>query len=137
LAGTGLNMINLRPNNSVSVNGGDRLYASGLQSPTMDDIKALQTKAQNLQGVSPSVSTCGQVVIGNKNWPTTIISLVGGVVGVVSAKAVTAFLHWPTLVTASSILLWFGVCTFTGVFFGYYPAQKASRLDPIEALRYE
>jgi putative ABC transport system permease protein len=70
-----------------------------------------------------------------------LISITGAVIGVVlgiaSAKLVTAFLGWPTLVTQSSVLLSFAVCTVTGIFFGYYPAQKASQLDPIEALRYE
>ncbi len=70
-----------------------------------------------------------------------MISITGGVIGVVlgitSSKLVTEFLSWPTLVSESSVVLSFVVCAVTGVFFGYYPAQKASRLDPIEALRYE
>ncbi|PWV56636.1 ABC transporter permease [Chitinophaga sp. S165] len=70
-----------------------------------------------------------------------MISITGGLIGVVlgvtSAKLITYFLNWPTLVSESSIILSFMVCALTGVFFGYYPAQKASRLDPIEALRYE
>jgi putative ABC transport system permease protein len=70
-----------------------------------------------------------------------MISITGGLIGVVlgvtSAKLITYFLNWPTLVSESSIVLSFMVCALTGVFFGYYPAQKASRLDPIEALRYE
>lgn len=70
-----------------------------------------------------------------------MISITGGLIGVVlgvtSAQLITYFLNWPTLVSESSIVLSFMVCALTGVFFGYYPAQKASRLDPIEALRYE
>src|SRR5215831_4521334 len=70
-----------------------------------------------------------------------LISITGGIIGVLlgitASRLVTMFLQWPTLVSQSSILLSFMVCGITGVFFGYYPAQKASRLDPIEALRYE
>ncbi|HEY4155427.1 MAG TPA: ABC transporter permease [Puia sp.] len=70
-----------------------------------------------------------------------LISITGGLIGVglgiIASRLVTQFLSWPTLISESSIVLSFLVCAFTGVFFGYYPAQKASRLDPIEALRYE
>lgn len=70
-----------------------------------------------------------------------LISITGGIIGVAlgigATKVITSLLSWPTLVSESSIMLSFAVCAITGVFFGYYPAQKASRLDPIEALRYE
>ena len=70
-----------------------------------------------------------------------LISITGGLIGVglgiAASKLVTIFLSWPTLVSESSIILSFFVCALTGIFFGYYPAQKASRLDPIDALRYE
>ncbi|MBL0153409.1 MAG: ABC transporter permease [Chitinophagaceae bacterium] len=70
-----------------------------------------------------------------------LISVTGGLLGVVlgisAAKLVTLLLQWPTLVSQSSVFLSFAICSITGVFFGFYPAQKASRLDPIDALRYE
>jgi putative ABC transport system permease protein len=70
-----------------------------------------------------------------------MISITGGVIGVLlgisATKLVTHFMNWPTLITQSSVVLSFLVCFITGVFFGYYPALKASRMDPIEALRYE
>jgi len=70
-----------------------------------------------------------------------MISITGGLIGVIVgisvSKGVTYFMHWPTLITQSSVVLSFLVCFVTGVFFGYYPALKASRLNPIEALHYE
>ncbi|MFI5154751.1 MAG: ABC transporter permease [Chitinophagales bacterium] len=70
-----------------------------------------------------------------------LISITGGLIGVAlgisATKGVTYFLSWPTQITESSIILSFLVCALTGIFFGYYPAIKASNLDPIDALRYE
>jgi putative ABC transport system permease protein len=63
--------------------------------------------------------------------------LVGAALGVTSAKAISFFAQWPTVVSPSAIV---GSVVFSGavgVFFGFYPARKASRLDPISALRYE
>ncbi len=70
-----------------------------------------------------------------------IISVTGGVIGVIFGCLATWAVHtiaaWPVSILASSIVLSFAVCTFTGVFFGWVPAMKASNLDPIEAIRYE
>lgn len=70
-----------------------------------------------------------------------MISITGGVIGVVlgisAALIVPAMLNWPTVISEFSIIVSFLVCAVTGIFFGYYPALKASGLDPIEALRYE
>ncbi|WP_405571097.1 ABC transporter permease [Winogradskyella sp. Asnod2-B02-A] len=70
-----------------------------------------------------------------------LISITGGVLGVVLGLGATVFienfLNWPTSVALYSIIISFAVCAVTGIFFGWYPARKASALDPITALRYE
>jgi putative ABC transport system permease protein len=63
--------------------------------------------------------------------------LIGAILGVAGSLGISFFSKWPTAVAASSIMLAFGFSAAVGVFFGFYPARKASRLDPIEALRYE
>lgn len=70
-----------------------------------------------------------------------IMSLIGGLIGILlgwgASATVGMVLNWPTSITSGSIILSFIVCVATGIFFGWYPARKASYLDPIEALRYE
>ncbi|MGJ8744819.1 ABC transporter permease [Polaribacter sp.] len=70
-----------------------------------------------------------------------LISITGGLLGVILGLGATVFiekfLSWPTSVALYSIIISFAVCAVTGIFFGWYPARKASALDPITALRYE
>jgi len=92
-------------------------------------------------GLRMSIGARGKDILLQFLTEAILISITGGVIGVAlgitASRLVTYFLSWPTLITEYSIILSFLVYAVTGVFFGYYPAQKASRLDPIEALRYE
>ena len=69
------------------------------------------------------------------------LSLIGGVIGIAlglaGCRTISYFAEWRTLVAPEAIALAFGFAAAIGVFFGFYPARKAARLNPIEALRYE
>ena len=69
------------------------------------------------------------------------LSLIGGTIGIVlgvgGSEAISRFAEWRTLVPPEAVALAFGFAAAIGIFFGFYPARKAARLDPIEALPYE
>jgi putative ABC transport system permease protein len=69
------------------------------------------------------------------------LSMLGGAIGIIfgliGSSLISNFLGWPTLISAKAIIAAVLFSAGVGIFFGYYPAQKAAQLDPIEALRYE
>ncbi len=70
-----------------------------------------------------------------------VLCLAGGIAGILVGRgvsvAVTSLLNWPTMPSLPAIIAAVAVAATVGIVFGYYPAWKASRLDPIDALRYE
>jgi len=71
----------------------------------------------------------------------TMLTVAGGLLGIGIGIGIGYILaqsfHWPFILDGSSIFIAFGVSTLVGIVFGFYPAQRAARLDPIVALRSE
>ncbi len=92
-------------------------------------------------GLRMSVGARGIDILNQFLIEAIILSVTGGVIGVIlgvgASYAVNLLAHWPISIEIWTIIMSFAVCTFTGVFFGWYPAKKAAQLDPIEAIRYE
>jgi putative ABC transport system permease protein len=63
--------------------------------------------------------------------------IVGVAVGVAASDTISGMLRWSTTISAGAVLLSFGIAAAVGIFFGWYPAKQAARLDPIDSLRYE
>ncbi len=90
-----------------------------------------------------------RMAVGAKRWhillqflvEAVILSTIGGIIGVaagvVGARLATTLAGWPTIISPQAVVVAFLFSFMVGVFFGLYPANKASRLNPIEALRYE
>ena len=92
-------------------------------------------------GLRMSVGARGIDILSQFLIEAVLLSFAGGLIGILVGVGVTVAVgqlaHWPVYVQPWSVVLSFAVCTATGVFFGWYPAKKAARLDPIEAIRYE
>ena len=92
-------------------------------------------------GLRMSVGARGVDILNQFLIEAILLSITGGIIGVLlgvgASYAVKLIAHWPIYIKPWSVVLSFAVCSFTGVFFGWYPAKKAAQLDPIEAIRYE
>ena len=92
-------------------------------------------------GLRLAVGAKGSVILMQFLIESILLSFTGGIIGIglgfAASIAIEAIMNWPTIITSSSIMISFVVCALTGTFFGWYPARKASALDPLVALRYE
>jgi putative ABC transport system permease protein len=92
-------------------------------------------------GIRMAVGARGHDILLQFLIEAVTLSSTGGILGIAlgvgGAKLLTLVKHWPTMVSVESIIIAFVFSAAVGIFFGFYPARKASQLDPIEALRYE
>ena len=92
-------------------------------------------------GLRMAIGAKGKDILSQFMIEAILISFTGGIIGVLigmgASFLVKAAISWPISIQPYSVILSFVVCTMIGVFFGWYPAKKASQMDPIEALRYE
>jgi putative ABC transport system permease protein len=92
-------------------------------------------------GIRMAIGARGRDILLQFLVEAVTLGVVGGLVGIgmgiLASKLIAAKWNWPALVPPEWILVAFLVSALIGIFFGFYPARKASRLDPIDALRYE
>jgi putative ABC transport system permease protein len=92
-------------------------------------------------GLRMAVGAGGRDILLQFLVEAVTLSVIGGVIGIAAgltgSRAISYFAEWRTLVMPDTIAVAFGFAAAIGIFFGFYPARKAARLDPIEALRYE
>jgi len=92
-------------------------------------------------GVRMAVGARGRDILAQFLFEAVVLSTLAGLVGMAlggaAASIISSTLKWPTLLSPGAVIVALLFSCGVGVFFGFYPAVRASRLDPIEALRYE
>jgi putative ABC transport system permease protein len=122
--------------------------AINVQAASEDALEGVQQRIEELLtertreiGIRKAVGARGRDILFQFLVEAVVLSVLGGLVGILCGVGGSALVgstgQWETSLVGSSIALAFAVAAATGIFFGLYPARKASRLDPIEALRHE
>ena len=88
-----------------------------------------------------AVGARGRDVLSQFLFEAVVLSLLGGLFGILLgygiSNVIASFAGWPAIISVESLILSFGTSAAIGIFFGFYPALSASKLDPIQALRHE
>ncbi len=92
-------------------------------------------------GIRMAVGARGRDILYQFLIEALMLSLIGGVIGILlgvgASQLISRIFNWPTLISIQALLISFSFAGGVGIFFGFYPANKASKLDPIVALRFD
>ena len=123
----------------LAATGGVALVVGGIG--IMNIMLVSVTERTREIGLRMAIGARRNVILSQFLGEATTLCLLGGVIGILLGSAISTIMavvgNWPTTVSFLTILTALAASAFVGIFFGYYPARKASRLNPIEALRYE
>jgi len=123
----------------LAATGGVALIVGGIG--IMNIMLVSVTERTREIGLRMAIGARRNVILSQFLGEATTLCLLGGVIGIVLGSSISMIMalvgNWPTTISLVTILTSLAASAFVGIFFGYYPARKASRLNPIEALRYE
>lgn len=107
----------------------------------MNIMLATVTERTREIGIRRAIGASEQDIMMQFLNETVLISVTGGVIGIIlgelMAAGITYYAHWDTVISVVAVFVAFGISVFIGIVFGLYPARKAARMDPIQALRTE